>query len=122
VLKVELNFLHNYCFKKQNLLDKSETSQIFNNTQERFGTSHFTFLLGKRNIQEPGLCVILAKKNIKKAPKRNLCRRLLKEDFRLHKDFFCSKGLVVLGKKPAASASKEELWESIKKFHLFLQN
>ena len=112
--------MHNFCFKKENLLNKSETTQVFDNTIKRFGTSHFTFLLGNRGVEEPGLCVILAKKNIKRAPKRNLCRRLLKEDFRLHKDFFSNKGLVVLGKKPAAMASKEELWESIRKFHVFL--
>ncbi|MDE5007356.1 ribonuclease P protein component, partial [Francisella tularensis subsp. holarctica] len=72
----------------------------------KLSTLHFTFLLAKRTIKDPGLCVILTKKNIKKATKINLCRRIIKESFRLHKDLIDHKSVILLSKKKAAQATK----------------
>lgn len=72
-LKVEQSLLHNFCLTKQNILDKSEIQQAFDSVENKLSTLHFTFLLAKRNIKDPGLCVILTKKNNKK--------RLPKETF-----------------------------------------
>lgn len=108
--------------KKQNILTKDEVTKAFENVEAKLSSPHFTFLLSTRSIDEPGLCVILAKKNIKKATKRNLCRRLLKESFRIHKDLLANKSLVVLSKKPANLATKEDLWQSIRKFQDFLES
>ncbi|MED7787919.1 ribonuclease P protein component [Francisella sp. 19X1-34] len=120
-LKVELSLVHNFCLTKQNILNKSEIKQAFNSVENKLSTLHFTFLLSKRNIKDPGICVILPKKSIKKATKRNLCRRLVKEFFRLNKFFLDQKSLIVLSKKPASQATKEELWQSIEKFSHFLK-
>ena len=108
--------------KKQNVLTKEEVTKTFDNVEAKLSSPHFTFLLSSRSIVEPGLCVILAKKNIKKATKRNLCRRMIKESFRAHKDFLANKSLVVLIKKPAGEATKEDLWQSIRKFQQFLES
>jgi ribonuclease P protein component len=108
--------------KKQNILTKDEVTKTFGNVEAKLSSTHFTFLLSTRSINEPGLCAILAKKNIKKATKRNLCRRLLKESFRAHKDLLANKSLVVLSKKPAGEATKEDLWQSIRKFQQFLES
>lgn len=120
-LKVELSLLRKFCLTKQNILNKDEIKQAFNSVEKKFSTPHFTFLLSKRDIKEPGICVILSKKNIKKATKRNLCRRVIKESFRLHQDLLTQKSLVVLSKKAASEATKEELWQSIKNFQQFLE-
>lgn len=108
--------------KKQNILTKDEVTKAFDNVEAKLSSPHFTFLLSTRSIDEPGLCVILAKKNIKKATKRNLCRRLIKESFRTHKSLLANKSLVVLSKKPAGQATKEDLWQSIRKFQQFLES
>lgn len=108
--------------KKQNILTKDEVTKAFDNVEAKLSSFHFTFLLSPRSIDEPGLCVILAKKNIIKATKRNLCRRLIKESFRAHKDLLANKSLVVLSKKPADQATKEDLWQSIRKFQQFLES
>ena len=108
--------------KKQNILTKDEVTKAFDNVEAKLSSLHFTFLLSSRSIDEPGLCVILAKKNIKKATKRNLCRRLIKESFRAHKDLLANKSLIVLSKKPANQATKEDLWQSIRKFQQFLES
>ena len=108
--------------KKQNILTKDEVTKAFDNVEAKLSSLHFTFLLSTRSIDEPGLCVILAKKNIKKATKRNLCRRLIKESFRAHKSLLANKSLVVLSKKPAGQATKEDLWQSIRKFQQFLES
>ncbi|AXH29122.1 ribonuclease P protein component [Francisella opportunistica] len=120
-LRVEQSLPHNFCLTKQNILDKSEIQQAFDSVENKLSTLHFTFLLGARSIKEAGLCVILTKKNIKKATKRNLCRRIIKESFRLHKDLLDHKSLIVLSKKTAAQATKEELWQSITRFEYFLK-
>lgn len=112
---------HNFCLTKQNILSKEEITKVFDNVETKISSDHFTFLIGGRLKTEAGFCAILAKKNIRKATKRNLCRRLLKEAFRINKEFLKYKGLVVLSKKPADKASKEELWQSIQKFQQFLQ-
>ena len=108
--------------KRQNILTKDEVTKAFDNVEAKLSSLHFTFLLSTRSIDEPGLCVILAKKNIKKATKRNLCRRLIKESFRAHKELLANRSLVVLSKKPASQATKEDLWRSIRKFQQFLEN
>ena len=108
--------------KKQNILTKDEVTKAFENVEAKLSSLHFTFLLSTRSISEPGLCVILAKKNIKKATKRNLCRRLIKESFRTRKDLLANKSLVVLSKKSAGQATKEDLWQSIRKFQQFLES
>ncbi|ASG67105.1 ribonuclease P protein component [Francisella halioticida] len=120
-LKAELNLVHNVCLTKQNILNKSEIKQTFDNVENKLSTLHFTFLLSKRNIEDPGICIILPKKSIKRATKRNLCRRLAKEFFRLNKFLLDQKSLIVLGKKPASQATKEELWQSLEKLYLFLK-
>ncbi|TDT70412.1 ribonuclease P protein component [Allofrancisella inopinata] len=120
-LKVELSLQHKFCLSKQNILNKNEIKQAFDRVQTKLHSLHFTFLISERNSNEPGLCVILAKKNIKKATKRNLCRRLIKEYFRQHKGLLDNKSLIVLGKKQASEATKEDLWRSIEKFHQFLE-
>lgn len=111
----------NFCLTKQNILSKEEITKVFNSVETKISSDHFTFLIGERAVKTAGFCAILAKKNIRKAVKRNLCRRLLKESFRTHKDFLEHKGLVILSKKPANEASKEELWQSIQKFQKFLK-
>ncbi|WP_143384988.1 ribonuclease P protein component [Francisella endosymbiont of Ornithodoros moubata] len=63
----------------------------------------------------------LDKKKHKKATKRNLCRRVIKESFRLHKELLDHKSLIVLSKKTTAQATKEELWQSITEFEYFLK-
>ncbi|MED7819161.1 MULTISPECIES: ribonuclease P protein component [unclassified Francisella] len=113
--------MHNFCLTKQNILNKSEIKQAFDNVENKLSTLHFTFLLGQRDIKDPGICVILPKKSIKKATKRNLCRRLIKEFFRLNKDSLDQKSLIVLSKKTASQATKEDLWQSIESFYQFLR-
>lgn len=113
--------LRNFCLTKQNILNKSEIQEAFNNVEKKLSTLHFTFLISKRDIKDSGICAILPKKTIKKATKRNLCRRIIKESFRQHKDFLNQKSLIVLSKKTAAQATKEELWQSIEIFQNFLK-
>jgi ribonuclease P protein component len=106
---------------KQNILTDDEIKKAFSDVQKKVSTYHFTFLLASRDAAEAGMCVILAKKNIKKATKRNLCRRLFKESFRCNKHRLEGKSIIVLAKKPAALATKESLWESIAKFYQNLE-
>ena len=110
-----------FCLSKQNILTDDEIKKAFSSVLQKISTQHFTFLVASRGVSEAGLCVILAKKNIKKATKRNLCRRLFKESFRYNKSKLEGKSIIVLAKKPAALATKENLWISINNFYKNLE-
>ena len=110
-----------FCLSKQNILRADEVKKAFAGVEDKFSTPHFTFLVSPRDCDDASICAILAKKYVKKATKRNLCRRLLKESFRLNKHRLKNHTIIVLAKKPAALATKESLWESITKFYQNLE-
>ncbi|APC97720.1 ribonuclease P protein component [Francisella frigiditurris] len=112
---------HNFCLQKNNILGSDEVKKAFADVQNKISTEHFTFLIALRQKETAGVCVIIAKKNVKKAFKRNLCRRLIKESFRLNKGSFSQKSLLVIAKRSAANATKESLWASIEKFYQILE-
>ena len=109
--------LHNHCFHKSNVLKDNDVSKAFSNVINKFSTKNFTFLISNSENIAPAICIIIAKKNVKKATKRNLCRRIVKEFFRKNKINFENKNLIVIAKKSCATATKEGLWESIENFY-----
>ena len=68
-------------------------------------------------LNQCGIAVILSKKNIKLATKRNQVRRIIKEFFRLHQYDFYNRHAVILSKKGTVSATKEQLWLSLERFY-----
>lgn len=113
---------HNFCLSKKNILDKASVTKAFDNVEKKVSTKYFTFLISKSDLDYPRICIILAKKNIKKANQRNLCRRLVKEAFRNNKNSFENKDLIVLSKMQKQEAKKEDLWDSINHFFQTLED
>lgn len=62
----------------------------------RSGSRYFTVLTCLNKLTVPRLGVIVAKKHVRGAVRRNLIRRLIKESFRLHQHTMIGLDLVVL--------------------------
>lgn len=106
---------HN-CLNKKYILDTKRFSIAFSCISKKIETRHFSYLIARNEKFTPSIGIIVGKKKVAKAVRRNLCRRLNKEMFRQHKNVFIDKMLIVVANRNAAQATKEELWQSIKEF------
>lgn len=101
---------------KSHILKAEALQSAFQKVDHKIYTPFFTFLIANNQYPNPRIGVIIAKKNVKKATARNLCRRLIKEYFRTHLAYFEGKDLIVLANKNTKHATQEQLWLSIEKF------
>ena len=104
------------CLKKENILRGEAFSLAFSHVSRKVYTAHFTFLLAKSTDVTASIGVIIAKKKVKSAVKRNLCRRIIKEAFRLHRALFQNTMVIAIATKAASSADKRALWQSVDTF------
>jgi len=70
-------------------------------------------VLAKENVSSAKLGLAIAKKNVKKAVKRNLIKRIVRESFRHQKEQLSGYDFVILCRQKAARATKKELSLSI---------
>ncbi|MFZ9035822.1 MAG: ribonuclease P protein component [Francisellaceae bacterium] len=102
--------------KKTNILKAAAFTSAFAQVTRKIHTRHFTFLISQRQEIEPAIGIIIGKKKVKTAVRRNLCRRLIKEAFRQHKTLFINTHVVAIAKAEAFHATRDELWDSINLF------
>ncbi len=82
----------------------------------------FTILAVQNEFDHPRLGLAIAKKNIKKAVKRNLIKRAVRENFRLQQQQLINIDIVVLARRDAAHASPVILRKSLDRHWLKLSN
>ncbi|MDA7742420.1 ribonuclease P protein component [Francisellaceae bacterium] len=89
----------------------------FKNVKHRVYTQHFTFLIAKPE-NKTGIGIIVAKKKVRHATQRNVCKRLLRDFYRQKetKDLLQGFTVVVLATSHANKALKEDLWHSLNTF------
>ena len=61
------------------------------------------------------LCVIVSKKNIRHANRRNTFKRVMREYFRIHQHDFSGVDIVILANKKAEVLTKKELHQCIER-------
>ncbi|MGR9037646.1 MAG: ribonuclease P protein component, partial [Gammaproteobacteria bacterium] len=81
---------------------------------------YFTILAVRNELDHPRLGLAIAKKNIKKAVRRNLIKRIVREAFRIRQHSLGSMDIVVLARKDAVDAPLELLRKSLDKHWLRL--
>jgi len=74
-----------------------------------------TVLAQKKGLSGARLGLAIAKKNVKRAVKRNLIKRVVRESFRRQKERLSGYDFVILCRHKAANATKKELALSIHK-------
>jgi len=115
VLKADISLPLN-TLAKVNILTAQQFRLAFCHISTKIYTEHFTFLLAKKENFSSAVGVIVAKKKVKSAVKRNLCRRLIKEAFRLNKTLFKETMVIAIATGHASYAKKKLLWASIDLF------
>ena len=116
-LKADISLPPN-ALAKVSILTADQFRLAFGHISTKIYTEHFTFLLAKKESFSSAIGIVIAKKKVKSAVKRNLCRRLIKEAFRLNKCFFKETMVIAIATGQASQAKKKQLWASI---NLFLE-
>ncbi len=94
------------------LLKPAEFKQVFSNAC-RVGSKHLTMLATANLLGHPRLGMAISRKNVKRAVKRNLIKRQLRESFRLHQAIIGDFDVVVLAKPGSDRLERHELREEI---------
>lgn len=93
-------------FTSEQKLVESQYREIFQHHKKHV-ERHFVFLW--QSTQEPSqLGLAVSKKNVPLATKRNLCKRLIRESFRVHQNAVGIK-LIVIARASAAKANNQEI-------------
>ncbi len=90
------------------LLTASDYSRVFDKAFKVHNKA-FTLLARKNQYSHPRLGLVIAKKNLKLAIKRNRVKRLLREYFRLHQKQFDCYDLVILTRRDIAVMNKTDI-------------
>ena len=80
----------------------------------------YTILARAGRTDNPRLGVIVSKKNIRSAAKRNRAKRIVRESFRQHKELIHSLDVIVICKKHCEQMINGKLFERLHKHWKFL--
>lgn len=104
---------HSRRFTRQlRLLRPAEFKRVFSNAC-RVGTKHLTMLSTPNHLGHPRLGMAISRKNVKRAVKRNLIKRQLRESFRLHQAIIGDFDVVVLARPGIDRLARHELRQQI---------
>lgn len=99
-----------FCFSKaQRLSTPAEFSSVFADAPLRVSHPSFLILARARTTDGARLGLIVPKKHVKRANRRNLVKRVARESFRLQQHNIPSVDAIVLARRGADAFSAEEL-------------
>jgi len=111
---------HDFSFPPQLRLKKpAEYKKVFAKPVKS-SDMYFTLLAIKNDFDHPRLGLAIAKKNIRKAVHRNMIKRAVRENFRIHQQSLGNIDIVVLARREAVDAPLELLRKSLEKHWLRL--
>ena len=113
-----MSFLLNYRFPKELKIRKtSEYEEIFG-SNKRLRSKHFDILYVQNSLGYSRAGMVVSKKNVRSAVKRNRVKRVVREVFRNNKSLFDSLDVVFLAKRGCDtlnySSAKTEFEEIIR--------
>jgi len=96
------------------LLTPDQFKNVFQQPQ-RAGSPHLTILAKANTLNHPRLGLAVPKKQLNLAVDRNRCKRIIRENFRLHQHTLPNKDFVVIAKKSANNLTNQALNELLDK-------
>jgi len=90
------------------LLNANQYSRVFNKAN-KIHNKAFTLLIRQNDLGHARLGLVIAKKNVKQAHRRNYIKRQLREYFRQHIETLKNYDLVLLTRRDIASLSKTDI-------------
>lgn len=94
-----MSFLLNYRFPKELKIRKTSDYEEIFGSSKRLRSKHFDILYVKNSLGYSRAGLVVGKKNIRSAVKRNRVKRLIREVFRKNKSLFDSLDVVFLAKQ-----------------------
>ena len=105
--------------KCSRLLDSASYAQVFDSCDKKASSKIGTLLSVKTTLPRSRIGIVVAKRQIKYAKKRNQVKRLVREDFRL-RSFEGSADYVFLARQPSSGLNKaqfanelDRLWQKL---------
>ena len=103
------------CFKRQDrLLDRPAFSTVFEARKKRFSGT-FIIYSHENQCDYPRIGIILSKKQVRLASKRNQLRRLIRESFRLNLTTLPRMDFVLVGLNAMQHLNRKEIVQCIEK-------
>ncbi|MBY0377314.1 MAG: ribonuclease P protein component, partial [Gammaproteobacteria bacterium] len=99
--------------RQHRLLDRIDFHNVMSAPQHRLGADVFLLLARKNTVGQGRLGLIIAKKNVKRATRRNWVKRQCREYFRHHQHDVASFDIVILAKKGIADLNHDELTQRL---------
>jgi len=113
-----MNLLLNYSFPKELKIRKSSQYEEILGTGKRLRSRHFNILYVQNTLGYSRAGIVVSKKNVRSAVKRNRIKRVVREVFRNNKSLFDSLDVVFLAKKGCDTLNylnvKREIEEAIR--------
>lgn len=97
----------------QRLLTAGDYRQVFSDTERRAGRSELLMLARRNGLPQHRLGLAIAKKHVPRAVKRNLIKRLAREQFRRLENAHPALDVVILSRPAARDADRKRLSASI---------
>ena len=94
-----MSFLLNYRFPKELKIRKTSDYEEIFGSSKRLRSKHFDILYVKNKLGYSRAGLVVGKKNVRSAVKRNRIKRVVREVFRNNKSLFNSFDVVFLAKK-----------------------
>lgn len=85
--------------KSRRLLKAADFQSVFDNTQYKVGHQHFLVLASRNPLGHARLGLVIGKKNIRRAVKRNRVKRVVRDTFRLCNPALDSLDIIFLARK-----------------------
>lgn len=104
------------------LLNAGDYKQVFNNARLKVSTPELLFLATRNQSPHARLGLVIAKKHVKLAVRRNRIKRIIRESFRHEQDSLAGLDIVVLARKgldtldkPQLHHSCQQLWQQLQR-------
>ncbi len=97
------------------LLSSGDFQQVFDDVEIKVPDQRILILARANGLDHPRIGFIISKKNIRRAVKRNLVRRIMRESFRLNQNNLPAHDMIIMARKGAGEIGSEDLHKLAKK-------
>jgi ribonuclease P protein component len=106
--------MHNYP-RELRLLTGEDFQKVFDAVEIKVPDQRILILSRANGLDHPRIGFIISKKNIRRAVKRNLVRRIIRESFRLNQENLPAHDIIIMARKGAGDTGTEDLHRLAKK-------
>lgn len=108
--------------KSKRLLKASDYKPVFDNAEFKVSSKEVLILSKPNRLQHPRLGLVIAKKNVRLANRRNRAKRIIRESFRLNQAQLPALDIVILARhgidvmdNPALHQMLAKMWQQLQR-------